>query len=58
LKCFNKVLFELFFYFIRNSATEEGCELLVTVLEAKDLVLPPDSDPDYCDTFVRFVDFF
>ena len=39
--------------FFRHSATEEGCELLVTVLEAKDLIIPADADPDYVDTFVR-----
>lgn len=33
--------------------TEEGCELLCTVLEAKNLIIPPDADPDYIDTFVR-----
>lgn len=44
-----------FLFNTRNSATSEGCELLVTVLEAKDLILPADADPDYVDTFVRWV---
>lgn len=26
---------------------------MCTVLEAKDLIIPPDADPDYIDTFVR-----
>ena len=43
----------LLFFSFRNSATEEGCELLCTVLEAKDLIIPPDADPDFVDTFVR-----
>jgi synaptotagmin-12 len=37
----------------RHSVTEEGCDLLVTVLEAKDLMIPSDADPDHIDTFVR-----
>lgn len=46
-------LIMLKFAFYRNSATEDGCELLCTVLEAKDLIIPPDADPDFIDTFVR-----
>lgn len=40
----------------RNNANEEGAELIVTVLEAKELLGPPDSSPDameIMDTFVR-----
>lgn len=32
--------------------TEDGAELIVTVLEAKELLRPPDTD-DALDTFVR-----
>lgn len=39
--------------FYRHSATENGCELLVTILEAKDLIIPSDADPESIDTFVR-----
>lgn len=54
---FDLNFFDHLFRAHRNSATSEGCELLVTVLEAKDLILPADSDPDYVDTFVRYVNF-
>ncbi|CRL04780.1 CLUMA_CG017836, isoform A [Clunio marinus] len=37
----------------KHTATEEGCELLCTILEAKDLIIPADADPDHVDTFVR-----
>jgi len=37
----------------RHSITEEGCELLVSIVEARDLVIPQDADPDSIDTFVR-----
>lgn len=35
----------------RNNANEEGAELVVTVLEAKELLGPADEDT--MDTFVR-----
>lgn len=49
------MIYTLIFFFpiIRHTATEEGCELLVSILEAKDLAIPSDADPDYVDTFVR-----
>ncbi|CAG9802602.1 unnamed protein product [Chironomus riparius] len=37
----------------KHSITEEGCELLVSIVEARDLVIPQDADPDSIDTFVR-----
>lgn len=37
----------------RHSITDEGCELLVSIVEARDLLIPQDADPDSIDTFVR-----
>lgn len=36
----------------RHNVAEDGCELLVSVLEAKDLIAPPDAN-DRIDSFVR-----
>ncbi|KAG5684125.1 hypothetical protein PVAND_013369 [Polypedilum vanderplanki] len=37
----------------KHSITEDGCELMVSIVEARDLVIPADADPDIVDTFVR-----
>lgn len=39
------------FFIHRNNATQEGCELFLTVLEAKDLISHEATDG--MDTFVR-----
>lgn len=40
-----------YFHFVRNSITDEGMDLQVSVLEAKGLILP--FKVDSVDTFVR-----
>lgn len=38
-------------FFFRNTQSDEGIELVVTVMEAKELLAPPNVD--VIDTFVR-----
>ena len=47
----NHYFVKFFFNILRVNATEEGCELFVTILEAKDLLFPDGSEG--MDTFVR-----
>lgn len=45
------IYFNIFLSFNRNTLTDEGIEIVLTVMEAKELIGPPDAEQ--FDTFVR-----